>query len=127
MTQKELLISSKNEPYLLPKVKTAKLLPNSPKTYHFTRETLKTLPRYPVIYRPILFSGNENKLPNANIVFDRFHVMKIINQAIDHIRKTKVKTNPILTKSKYNFLKNYDNLTGNQKQKLEQIKSPAST
>lgn len=71
---------------------------------------------------PAFISGVERELPNANIVFDRFHVMKIINEALDRVRKTEVKTNPILTKSKYIFLKNNDNLTLNQKQKLEQIK-----
>jgi transposase len=71
---------------------------------------------------PAFISGVERELPNANIVFDRFHVTKIINEALDHVRKTEVKTNPILTKSKYIFLKNNDNLTLNQKHKLEQIK-----
>jgi len=71
---------------------------------------------------PAFISGVESEFPNAAIVFDRFHVIKIINQAIDSVRKTEVKFNPILTKSKYIFLKNYDNLNINQKQKLEQIK-----
>lgn len=71
---------------------------------------------------PAFISGVENELPNSDIVFDRFHVMKIINQAIDSVRKTEVKTNPILTKTKYIFLKNDHNLTAKQKQKLELIK-----
>jgi transposase len=71
---------------------------------------------------PAFISGVERELTKANIVFDRFHVTKIINEALDRVRKTEVKTNPILTKSKYIFLKNNDNLTANQKHKLEQIK-----
>lgn len=71
---------------------------------------------------PAFISGVERELPNADIVFDRFHVMKIINEAIDNVRKIEVKTNPILIKSKYIFLKNNDNLTANQKQKLDLIK-----
>lgn len=71
---------------------------------------------------PAFISGVEREFSNANIVFDRFHVMKIINEAIDSVRKTEVKTNPILIKSKYIFLKNNNNLTANQKQKLELIK-----
>lgn len=70
---------------------------------------------------PAFISGVEHNLHNADIVFDRFHVTKIINDALDRVRKSEVKTNPILTNSKYIFLKNTNNLASNQKQKLELI------
>jgi len=40
--------------------------------------------------------GVEDNLPNANIVFDRFHVSKVINKAVDKVRKADVVNNPIL-------------------------------
>jgi transposase len=64
---------------------------------------------------------NEN-LPNAKITFDRFHIMKLINEGVDAVRRSEAADNPILKKSRYCFLKNEINLTQNQKSKLEEIK-----
>lgn len=66
--------------------------------------------------------GVKENLTNANIVFDKFHIIKLINEAVDNVRKEEVKTNPILTGGKYVFLKNKSNFTKNQKQKYEEIK-----
>jgi transposase len=71
---------------------------------------------------PAFILGVEENLPNADIVFDRFHVTKVINDAVDKVRKAEVTKNPILKNSKYIFLKNRDNLSEWQKQRLEEIK-----
>lgn len=71
---------------------------------------------------PAFIKGIEEKLPQAEIVFDRFHVTKIINEAVDKVRKAEVKSNPILRNSKFVVLKNKENLTFNQQLKLEEIK-----
>jgi len=71
---------------------------------------------------PAFIRGVEDNFPNAEIVFDRFHVTKIINEALDTVRKNEIKSNPILIGSKYIFLKNPQNLTVNQMAKLEQIR-----
>ena len=71
---------------------------------------------------PAFIKGVEENLPNANIVFDRFHVTKVINEAVDKVRKSEVGNNPILRKTRYIFLKNNENLTGYQKQQLEGIR-----
>lgn len=70
---------------------------------------------------PAFIRGVEDNLPNADIVFDRFHVTKIINEAIDRVRKNEVKSNPILKNCKYIFLKNKKNLSDKQNLKLQQI------
>ena len=70
---------------------------------------------------PAFIKGVEANLPNASIVFDRFHVSKVINEAVDKVRKSEVEKNPILKGSKYIFLKNRENLTAYQKQRLEGI------
>ncbi len=71
---------------------------------------------------PAFIKGVEDNLPNAAIVFDRFHVTKVINEAVDKVRKAEVINNPILKSSKYIFLKNRENLTVYQKQRLEGIR-----
>ena len=36
---------------------------------------------------PAFIKGVEQQLPNAQITFDKFHVMKIINEAVDEVRR----------------------------------------
>jgi len=70
---------------------------------------------------PAFIKGVEENLPNADITFDKFHVIKIINEAVDNVRKEEVKTNPILKDSKFVFLKNQANYTDKQKEKYQEI------
>lgn len=58
---------------------------------------------------PAFISGCEQNLPNASITFDRFHVVKEVNNAMDKLRKMERKGNDTLKGHKYTFLKN--NLT----------------
>lgn len=44
-------------------------------------------------------------LPEAKITFDKFHILKLINTAVDAVRKEEVKDQPVLKKSKYVLLK----------------------
>ena len=71
---------------------------------------------------PSFISGVREYLPKASIVFDRFHVTKIINEAVDTVRRAEVANNPILKNSRYIFLKNRVNLTLWQIQKLDDIR-----
>ncbi len=71
---------------------------------------------------PAFIKGVAENLPNAEIVFDKFHILKIINEAVDKVRKEEVKSNPILKDTKFVFLKNQSNFTLKQKEKYEQIK-----
>lgn len=64
----------------------------------------------------------ENILPNAEIVHDKFHLIKYLNEAIDKIRRREVKGNGMLKNSRYVLLKNPDNLTDNQQKMYEMIK-----
>jgi len=70
---------------------------------------------------PAFIKGVEENLPDAAIVFDRFHVTKIINYAVDKVRRDEVKLNPILKGSRYLFLKNRQNLTKYQTTMLETL------
>ena len=70
---------------------------------------------------PAFIKGVEDNLPDAAVVFDRFHVTKVINEAVDKVRKAEVGQNPILKNSRYLFLKNRDRLTMCQREQLETI------
>jgi len=61
--------------------------------------------------------------PNAKIVYDRFHVMKAINQDLKKIiRQCKSKTDKLKIKNvKYLLLKNNNNLNEEEKENLEKI------
>ena len=56
--------------------------------------------------------------PNAVLVYDRFHVMKLVNQELNNLRKTVGMT---LRGSRYLLLKNQDNLSKEQQLQLEQV------
>jgi transposase len=70
---------------------------------------------------PAFIKGVTENLPNAKITFDKFHILKIINEAVDKVRKEEVSTNKLLKGTKYIWLKNYDNLTKKQKDKLDEF------
>lgn len=67
---------------------------------------------------PAFKKGISDNLKNAEITFDKFHVMKIINEAVDEVRKQEAKENPLLKRTKYIFLKNRENLTPKQEELL---------
>jgi len=73
---------------------------------------------------PAFIKGVKKFLPDAEITFDRFHIMKIINDAVDQVRKEEVVTQPILKKNKYILLKNNSNLTVKQRGTLANLSMP---
>jgi len=62
-------------------------------------------------------------LPNVQIVHDRFHLVKYLNQAIDKVRRREVKTQQELKNTRYVLLKNQQNLTEKQRVKFEAIRN----
>jgi transposase len=73
---------------------------------------------------PAFIKGVNEFLPQADITFDRFHITKLINGAVDEVRRREVASQPILVKSRYVLLKNEENLTKKEKEKLEELKMP---
>ena len=73
---------------------------------------------------PAFIKGVEENLPKAEITFDKFHILKIINEAVDEVRREEVAINKKLKGTKYIWLKNYDNLTNKQKEQLEELTMP---
>lgn len=54
---------------------------------------------------PAFISGCEKYIPSTAITFDRFHVTKEINKAMDDVRKNERRGNFDLKGHKYLFLK----------------------
>ena len=73
---------------------------------------------------PAFIKGVRENLPNAEITFDKFHIIKIINEAVDQVRRDEAKHQDILKGCRYLFLKNNSNLTVKQKAKLENLQLP---
>jgi transposase len=68
---------------------------------------------------PAFISAAEKYLPQAQITFDRFHIMKLINEAVDEVRRREVEAEPLLRKARYVLLKNRENLTEKQRRHRE--------
>lgn len=60
---------------------------------------------------PAFISGIFYNFKNASITFDKFHVVKFINEAMDKVRKLERKEFAMLKGYKYTFLKNDRNLS----------------
>ncbi len=70
---------------------------------------------------PAFIKGVKENLPEAEITFDKFHIVKIINEAVNSVRKQELKTNNLLKGTKYIWLKNPNNLTVKQKEQLDEL------
>lgn len=70
---------------------------------------------------PAFSIGIRRNFENAINVYDKFHVMKAINEALDKTRKRESSKNEILKNSKYLFLKNRNKLNQEQEEKLEKL------
>lgn len=71
---------------------------------------------------PAFISGVEAYLPDAQITFDKFHVMKLVGEAVDEVRIGEQKQEPELKRTKYIWLKNETNLKTEQKETLLRLK-----
>lgn len=60
-------------------------------------------------------------LPNAQITFDKFHVVSLVNNAVDQVRRLEPKEHPELIHSRYVWLKNPENLTARQWEKFDAL------
>ncbi len=70
---------------------------------------------------PAFISGVKQELPEAEITFDKFHVVKLLNEGVDEVRRQEVKSNEILKSTRYLWLKNRVNLTVKQEAKFETL------
>ena len=65
--------------------------------------------------------GVAEHLPEAEVTFDKFHVVKLVNEAVDEVRRAEVKLRPELKKTRYVWLKNRRNLSVEQEASLASL------
>lgn len=70
---------------------------------------------------PAFIKGIKENLPQAEITFDKFHIIKLINEAVDQVRREEGKYTPQLKGTRFIFLKNEVNLTVKQKVTKEEL------
>lgn len=71
---------------------------------------------------PAFIKGAAEHFPNAAITFDKFHVIKLANDAVDQVRRDERKSCVDLKDTRYIWLKNEENLSKEQKQLLDKLK-----
>jgi transposase len=67
--------------------------------------------------------GLGEQLPNAQLTFDNFHLMQLLGDAVDEVRRDEQRTHPELKGSRYVWLKNEWNRTEEQAQTFEALRS----
>ncbi len=67
---------------------------------------------------PAFIKGVGESLPEAAITFDKFHAVKIINDAFDLVRRAEQKGQALLRGTRYLWLRNPDNLSERQRETL---------
>ncbi|MCD4776204.1 MAG: ISL3 family transposase [Candidatus Aegiribacteria sp.] len=70
---------------------------------------------------PSFISGVEKYFHNAHLTFDKFHSMKIVNEAVDEVRRQEQKDCPEFFRTRYIWLKNFKNLKPSQTKTLEEL------
>ncbi|WP_329602838.1 transposase [Terrilactibacillus tamarindi] len=72
--------------------------------------------------RLLFIHGIEERLPHVHITFDKFHVMKLVNEALDKVRRLESADQPDLKRTRYIWLKNQENLTMKQRETFLKLK-----
>lgn len=70
---------------------------------------------------PAFIKGAATEFPEASLTFDRFHVMQIVNNAVDTVRREERKSRPELKGTRYVWMKNPENLTKRQRESLAEL------
>jgi transposase len=68
---------------------------------------------------PAYISGVMEHLPDAQIVFDKFHITALLGKAMDELRKGERKEAEMLKGHKYTVLYRYSNLTAKKQDELD--------
>jgi transposase len=70
---------------------------------------------------PGFIKGVADSLPKAAVTFDKFHAVKIVNQAVDQVRRTERRVHKMLAGTRYIWLRNPINLSERQRATLESL------
>lgn len=70
---------------------------------------------------PAYQKGMKENFPHTEITFDHYHVVALVNKALDEVRRQEAKQESVLKHSRYWWLKNPTNLKTNQAKKLKPL------
>jgi transposase len=70
---------------------------------------------------PAFVAGFEEFFPTAELTFDKFHVTKILSDAVDQVRREEQRERPELKSTRYLWLSNPDKLKQHQKAALDSL------
>ena len=70
---------------------------------------------------PAFIKGVAEHLPQAGVTFDKFHAVKIVNDAVDEVRREEQKRRPELKKTRYVWLKNETSLSNGQREQRDRL------
>lgn len=70
---------------------------------------------------PAFIAGAKASFASAQITFDRFHVVKLLNEAMNKVRMDERREHAGLKNHKYTFLKRKDNLSDKRRQELGEM------
>lgn len=62
--------------------------------------------------------GINEVFPEAHLTFDRFHVVKLMNEAVDEVRRGEQRAAPELKKTRFLWLKNKSDLKADEKERF---------
>lgn len=71
---------------------------------------------------PAFIKGIGEQFPLASIIFDKFHIIKLVNEAVDEVRRVEQQLNRVLKNTRYIWLKNPSSLTKKQLTELGGLK-----
>jgi transposase len=70
---------------------------------------------------PAFINGVMDNLPDSQIVFDKFHLIKMLNEALDTVRRLERKEGELLKNHRYTILRKYKNLSLEKKYELDAL------
>ncbi len=72
---------------------------------------------------PAFIKGVTEQFPGAEITFDKFHVMKLVGEAVDSVRRQEQKDRPELKGTRYLWLRNPETLRANSAAQLATLRA----
>jgi transposase len=70
---------------------------------------------------PAFIAGVVDNLPKAQIVFDKFHLVKMLNERLDEVLRLERKGNDLLKNHRYTILRKYENLSTKKQYELDTL------
>ena len=68
-------------------------------------------------------AGVRANFPNVKITFDKFHVIKLVNEAVDEVRRGEARHNDWIKGTRYLWLKNLQNLDEEEKASIVRLEA----